>query len=291
MNILEIFVCDTNAKELVPAAHLAKGFFQVPLSYDSQYVSVLTKIIQENCVDVVVPLIPYEAMILHPEATPIKELMIKTAAPKLKTTEALADKVNLCRTLEGLDIPTPHVFGKNEISKTSKYIVKPRFGFGSVGIKILSGEEVLNGNFDFSKWAIQEYCHEEDYDEVTVEVFNFEGYLKIFARRRIATKAGVCVKMEPVNSKIFLPFIKKMTESVECPVVFNVQFLFHQQEWKLFDCNLRLGAGTALSTAIGFQLTRALLAVLSGIHVDHSWFNVDYNVKKVLRVYQEIVVR
>ena len=290
-NSIEIYVCDTNDRDVVPAAQLSEGFFQVPLADDSQYVHALAKIIHENQIDVVIPLIPYEAMILHPEAEIIKAVEIKTAAPRLQTTEALADKVNLCRTLEGLGIPTPHVFDMEEIKQAGKYIMKPRLGFGSLGIKVVNGEEVINGSWNFSEWAVQEYCHDDDYDEVTVEVFNFKDCLRIFSRRRIATKAGVCVKMEPVDNDIFLPYIKTLTTAIDCPIAFNVQFLFHQQKWKLFDCNLRLGAGTALSSAIGFQLSRALLAALSGMTVDDEWFHVDASVKKVLRVYQELVVR
>lgn len=290
-NSIEIYVCDTNAREVVPSAQLADGFFQVPLADNQHYESVLSNVIRDNQIDVIIPLIPYEAMILHPEAEIIKSSGIKTAAPKLETTEALADKVNLCTTLEGLGIPTPHVFVKKEIENTARYIMKPRLGFGSLGIEVVSGEEILNGSWDFDKWAVQEYCHDDDYDEITVEVFNFKNCLQIFSRRRIATKAGVCVKMEPVDNEIFFPYIKKLTTAIDCPVAFNVQFLFHKQEWKLFDCNLRLGAGTALSSAIGFQLSRAMLAALSGMAVDEKWFHVDPAVKKVLRVYQELVVR
>ena len=64
-----------------------------------------------------------------------------------------------------------------------------------------------------------------------------------------------------------------------------------QNNWCITDCNLRIGAGTALSTKIGFQLTRALLASLSGKKVENSFFNIDHSIKSVLRVYDEIAIK
>ena len=98
-------------------------------------------------------------------------------------------------------------------------------------------------------------------------------------------------KRNPINEKIFYPYISDLVKNIECPKAFNVQFLLDNGQWKLFDCNLRLGAGTALSTSIGFQLTRSLLAEIVGAKVDKAWFDYDKSVKTVLRVYQEIVIK
>lgn len=144
---------------------------------------------------------------------------------------------------------------------------------------------------DLENNIIQEYCNGSDYDEVTVEIFNGSVGLRIFARRRIATKAGVCVKMEPVDNTPFMPYIKKLVNNIDCPIAFNVQFLRDAGKWKLFDCNLRLGAGTALSTTIGFELTRAMIAEIVDLPIDDDWFSIDEEVKSVLRVYKEVVVK
>ncbi len=282
---IEIQVSDINDPYLVPATVKAKKVHKVPLVVADNYTDTISKIIKENDIDGIIPLIPQEAFLFASDSDFVKEHGIISSAAPLKTTELLADKFYMHETLKSLSIPTPAIYDKSEMTSDGIYLTKPRLGFGSSGVGIVKASDNIPDDC-----VVQEYCHDDDYDEVTVEVFNGDE-LRIFSRRRIATKAGVCVKMEPVNNDTFYPYIKTLVENVNCPKAFNVQFLYNKGEWKLFDCNLRLGAGTALSSAIGFQLTRAFLASLAGINVDYDWLKVDDSVKSVLRVYQEIVVR
>ncbi len=283
---LEIQLTDSNRPELVPAVTTVSKVHQVPPSSDPAYSAAMAEIIEHERIDCLIPLIPQEAFLFSEDSDFIKQHGIMSTAPARKTVELLADKLNMYHTLTSLHIPTPKVFAQGEASPDHYYLQKPRLGFGSSGQRIIKGCEMIPEDC-----IIQEYCHDQDYDEITVEVYNGSAGLHIFARRRIETKAGVCVKMEPVDPAPFLPFIEILTQSISCPKAFNVQFLYHQGEWKLFDCNLRLGAGTALSTAIGFQLTRALLAETAGLPVSEEWFQIDGSVRTVLRVYQEIAVR
>ena len=68
-------------------------------------------------------------------------------------------------------------------------------------------------------------------------------------------------------------------------------FMQHRGRWNLIDCNLRIGAGTAMASAAGFQLVRAFWANLCGQPVPDEWLQAAPTVKPVLRVYQEVVVR
>ncbi len=286
-NSAEIHVCDINPPHLVPASTIVQKVHQVPLVTDGGYKNAVSDIIKKEGIDWIVPLIPEEAFLLAKDGDFINQHNIKSTAPLLETARILTDKKLLNDTLNSLSIPAPSVYEFKEVKKDKKYILKPRLGFGSQGIEVVRGEEI---NPDENR-VIQEYCEGEEYDEVTVEIYNGKIGVRAFARRRVATKAGVCIKMEPLDNSAFLPAVKKLVEHVECPIAFNVQFLRNNKVWKLFDCNLRLGAGTALSSAIGFQLTRALLAEVIGQKAHEEWFSIDPSVKSVLRVYQEVLVR
>lgn len=282
---ITIHVCDTNEPYLVPASALAFKVHKVSPVVSDDYTTQIKEIIRQEGIDIIVPLIPQEAFLFAKDSDFIKEAGIISSAPSLKTTDALADKLHMYKTLKSIGVPTPEVYDEEDLDKDRLYLCKPRLGFGSSGVKVVKGSDTIPEDCVY-----QEYCKTDDYDEVTVEIYNGDS-LNIFSRRRIATKAGVCVKAEPVDNEIFYPYIKKLVENVECPAAFNAQFLKHNGEWKLFDCNLRLGAGTALSTAIGFQLTRAFLAHISGLKTDEAWFDYDKEARSVLRVYQEIVIK
>ena len=289
---VEVYVCDINDEYLVPAISCARKVYKVPFSSDSNYIESIKDIIVKENIDILIPLLPEESILFSSDSDFIKELGIISAAPRFETANVLSDKKQMWKFLKSISVPTPEVYGVDEILSDKKYIIKPKLGFGSLGVKVCQGNEVLTcKNIIFDDMIIQEYCDSDDYDEVTVEIFNSKNVLKIFARRRVSTKSGVCVKMELIDNNVFYPFIKVIVDSIECPIAFNVQFLRDNSEWKLFDCNLRLGAGTALSTAAGFQLTRAFISTLIGEIPEESLFNFDKSIKSVLRVYQEIVVK
>lgn len=287
---IEIQLCDINEPQFVPASILARKTHKVPLSNSEDYLPTLEKIIKEEKIDVIIPLLPMEAFLLGPDTDFIKSLGIRTTAPTKEATAALVDKKGMFETLQSLEIKTPFNYQLNDIDYSKKYIIKPRLGFGSTGIQILEGKDI-DTNVDLEKNVIQEYCPHEDKDEVTVEVYNYNGKVNIFSRRRVMTKSGVCVKMVPIDNGIFYPSVKKIVDNISCPIAFNMQYLYDKGEWKLFDCNLRLGAGTGLSTAIGFKLTKALLATLADLPVDESYFEIDQEAKSVVRVYREVVIK
>ncbi|SDB95412.1 ATP-grasp domain-containing protein [Succiniclasticum ruminis] len=292
-NEIILHVCDTNESYLVPVSVIADKTHKVPSTIDRSYPDVIKKIVIDEQIDCIIPLIPYEGLLFANDADFIKKLNIGTTAASMKTTRLLADKANMYKTLATIGIPTPRLFQKDEVDESNIYLLKPRQGFGSSGVEIVTGKDIIvsSEKYNLEDNVISEYCHADDYDEITVEIYNGREGLFVFPRRRIATKAGVCTKMEPVHNHIFYDFIKKLVRAIKCPLAFNAQFLFHEKQWKLFDCNLRLGAGTALSTAAGFQLTRALLAELVEQEVKGEFFKVDNKIKSVLRVYQEIAIK
>ena len=83
----------------------------------------------------------------------------------------------------------------------------------------------------------------------------------------------------------------RFTELLPFPPIFNIQFVRKGNKWLVMDVNLRLAAGTGLSAAAGFDAVRAMLANILGDQVDPDWLTLDPEVKTVLRVYQEIVIK
>lgn len=292
-NEIELHICDINSPELIPTSVYADHTHTVPLSSDPSYIEIIKEIIENNKIDIVIPLLPNEGEIFAKDSEIIKELNVSTTAPVKKVFDSLTDKNNLYYSLKQLNIGTPIVISDiHEIDPQKMYIIKPKVGFGSNGVKLLNGKIIIeSGEYsDFDKQnVIQEYCG--DGEEVTVECFNYDGRMEVFARQRIAVKSGVCVKTKVIDSSPFMEDFRKLVANFEMPIAFNAQYLLNNEEWKLFDLNLRLGAGTPLATAYGFQLTRAMLSSLLGHEIIDDFFKIDHAIKSVLRVYQEIVIR
>ena len=281
-----IFLTDTNEKKFVPASIFTNNFFQVPSVFEDNYLQNMYKIIEENDIDIIVPLIDFDLFYFSKDNEKLKKLNVVSTAPLLNTVETLTDKKKMWNFLNNNDIPTPQLFDRKQLTDDQEYIIKPQKGFGSRGVEKLLGKDAKKLTDD--SLIFQEICKPI---EITAEVYNGKQ-LKIFQRRRVETKSGVCTKMEPVHFEQIDDSIKKLVSSIKCPEAFCIQFMQNQQnDWCITDCNLRIGAGTALSTKIGFQLTRALLTSLIKKEVKEELFNINPAIKSVLRVYDEVAIK
>ncbi len=282
----EIHICDINDEYLVPASIYAHKFHKVPSINEKNYEETMYKILEQEKIDILVPLIDFDLKTFSKDNEQLKKINVISTAPEMNTTEMLTNKLNMYNFLKNNSIPTPKVVKINEIIEDEEYIIKPIKGFGSNGVELKSAKEIKKMNLE--NFIIQEKCLPT---EITAEIYN-GNIVKIFQRERVATKSGVCTKMIPVNHKQINDSIYKLINTINCPKAFCIQFMQNKEgDWCIIDCNLRIGAGTALSTKIGFQLVRALLTSLLNENVPEDLFKIDKSIKSVLRVYEEIVIK
>lgn len=286
---IQIYICDINNRELVPAALLCDRYFKVPLAKEPNYYTYMYHLLVEEKIDIIMPLLPYELELFSSDNKELKAAGIITTAPSLLTINQLNDKENMFNFCQKYDIPTIDLVSFHQLDADKKYLMKPKIGFGSLDIRVCFGKEIKEEYYEH--YIVQELCDTDGkVREVTAEIFNRNNGLKIMCRERIEIKSGVCTKMKVIRDDSMNDIIEKMVHAIECPTAFNVQFILDENAWKLMDVNLRLGAGTPLSTSAGFQLTRALLAVLLHYEIEEEWFNIDEQIKTVLRVYSEVKV-
>lgn len=284
-----VHVCDTNRRELVPAAMMADYYYQVPGFAEEGYYAHMLDLMESNDIDVIIPLIDNDLFIWSCDNTDLVRHKIRSTGAPLATVKTLSNKRRMHDALCALNIPTPTIIDPRQMENGREYIIKSEVGCGSQGVRVIRKTNDVPVELP-DDTVIQEKCDGKTC-EVTAEVFNSQGMLKVFCRRRIATKAGVCVKAEPVDIPEITEYIRNLTAHIQCPSAFCAQFLMHRGQWNMIDCNLRLGAGTALSSAAGFQLVRAFWADVCGIEVEEKWLIPDPAVKTMLRVYEELVTR
>lgn len=285
---IELYISDINDKELVSSAVLADHFFKVPLATSPDYADTMYKLLEENHIDLIIPLIPWEQDLFSSDNEKFSKLGIKSAAPDLKLANQLNNKIGLNEFCKEHNIPTIKLYDKESINEDDFYFIKPVNGFGAAGARKISGRDLINEiKFD-REYVIQEFC---EGPEITLEVFNHNNELHMIERERLEAKSGVCTKAKIVNLPEAEEIIRIFTKYFDFPKVFNIQFIKKNNEWKVMDINLRLAAGTGLSNAAGFQLIRAYLSSMLGDEVMPEWFNIDYGIVSILRVYQEVVVR
>jgi len=284
-NDIEVYVCDINPEYLIPSSKKAKKFIQVPPISSEIYYNSIIKILEENKIDLIIPLIDFDLSIFSNDNKDLKLLNVKSTAPDKYVVEILSDKYNMAIWLDSIGVKVPKLYSLEDIEIDKDYILKPKKGFGSRGVIKCRGSEIkVNYNKDC---LIQEVCKAK---EITVEIFKIKNVLKTICRERIEVKSGVCTKARIFKDKELHSIVENIVSNIDFPNASCIQFMLNKEnEWCVTDINLRLGAGTALSSKIGWQLVRASLAQWLGKDDDYDkYFNEIEEDKYVVRVYEEV---
>ncbi|MPM56462.1 hypothetical protein SDC9_103267 [bioreactor metagenome] len=284
-NCIEVYICDTNPKHLIPSSKKAKKFIQVPPIYSELYYDFMIDTLKENKIDIIIPLIDFDLSIFSNDNKDLQNINVKSSAPSKTVAKLLSNKYNMSKYLEGIDVKTPKLYSIDDIEMDKEYILKPKVGFGSRGvIKCRGGEVKLHYNEDY---IIQELCKPK---EITVEVFNNESTIQTICRERLEVKSGVCTKARIFEDIQLKSIVEKILINIEFPTASCIQFMLNENnQWCVIDINLRLGAGTALSSKVGWQLARASLAQWTErFSSSDEYFKEIKEDKYVVRVYEEV---
>ncbi len=282
-----VLACDMNPPYLVPASKIADDFIQVPAINEPGYYQYMLNIFLENKVDIFVPLIDFDLELFPCDSEDLKQLGVISTAPTKKVIDLCSDKRKIIDFLTGNQIVCPKVYDPDDIQEEKEYFVKPRRGFGSKNVSKIVGRYVKS--IDWSKWLVQELCN---LPEVTVEVFFRNNQINTICRERIEVKSGVCTKARIFFDSELNSIIENIATILNLPVASCVQFMKNGiGQWVVTDLNLRIGAGTALSSVIGWDLTSMALSIWGGAEDAPSSFLKDINEERyVVRVFQEMVM-
>jgi carbamoylphosphate synthase large subunit len=286
----EVFIvtCDINPKHLVSSSLFSDEFEQIPFWYDNNYKNKLYEIINKYQIDTIIPFIDNEIILI---ADLINEKQIANRINVQVKDENIArlcnDKLQTYKWLINNNLPAPKTSPIEAPFDKDTFILKPRFGFGSVVQTINRAEiETLT---DKSGYILQEVCEKP---EITVDVCYSRkfDYFNFACRERIETKSGVCTKARIFKDieigKISLNIAKILKLSSFC-----YQLMMLNDRFVITDINPRLGAGTAMSEAIGFDFFGSMFSILWG--KDPSVHFLEDNLKQerfVTRQYYEFVM-
>lgn len=280
---MNVYICDTNPEHLVPASTLTDAFFQVPSVFDEGYYSYMLNLLIKEDIDIYVPLIDHDLLCFSQDNPDLIKNEIYSLAPNKAVAELVTDKKLMNEFLASIGINVPALFLKNEIESNKEYFVKPRRGFGSRGAKILTGSEILVTD----DIICQQLCTRP---ELTVEVYCTDKNLISLCRERIAMREGVSTKAKCFYDDEIHSMIIKIAQNVTLPLASCIQFMKDSNnEWSLIDLNLRIGAGTALSAAIDFEIVRAVLYKILNDHEMIDFLKIPSEPRYVVRVFNEVV--
>ena len=287
---VRIVAMDTNPRHLVTASLLAEAFESVPSSADPAFPGVLCELIERHSIDTYMPLID-EEIALASKLRVRGDLPTSLAllAPSAEHAGICLDKWHAATWMTRNDVPTPLTELASNPFHDEKYILKPRRGFGSKGVRIISLHELTQiPRDDLDNYVVQKIC---SYPEVTADCF-FDpqrGFFRIACRERIETKSGVCTKARVFYDEVLAAIGERLAKGLMLHGSFCFQAMRSNEQWLVTDINARPGAGTALCAAIGLDFCAAALAFAWGIDARSCLPNIEGETF-ITRQYAEFVM-
>jgi len=277
-----LYVGDINERNLIPASTLCDKYYRLPPINDPVYYSYMLHLLEAEKINILVPLIDLDLAIFPNDNPDLLRIKILSTAPDTTTMEICKSKSRVSELLASKGIVVPKQFQADDIDPEKSYFVKPDFGFGSRGASVVRGKDI---NFS-EKIIIQEILQNP---EASVEIFKKDNFLSFISRERLEVKSGVCTKTRFFYDNELEEIIRHINDFLPLPLASCIQFMKNDNgEWCLTDLNMRLGAGTALSSAAGFGLASAFLSVLSDHNDYKNYLETVLDDQIVDRVYSEI---
>lgn len=261
----DIYIYGADITKSAPALTFCDYSIVVPKIADKNYISELIRICEEEKIDMLIPTIDTDLMLLAEN---------KDRFEKTKVIISQAEKIALCRdkrrtadyfNFVGLKSPQP-IDNYKEYRGTYPAFIKPRDGSSSVfAFKVENKEELKFFSDIVPDYIIQPFISGTEY---TVDVFcDFVGNpIYITPRVRLAVRSGEVLKTEIVQDPKIISETKQLVEDYRPCGQITVQLIRDEKtgEDYYIEINPRFGGGAPLSIKAGADSAEALLRLMDG---------------------------
>jgi hypothetical protein len=265
---VRLLVTDIFPRELVASSLLADAHFQVPIASDPSFRANIIDILRSENVGTYIPILNEEVILAADLAADDRFSGIDFWSSQQHAR--CIDKDYADHWLADIGVRTPRRYGGEPTGRQSMaWFAKPRNGSGSSGARRLSEEDIHQlSATEQACTLIQEAC---DPPEVTVDSF-FDaatGFSRSYCRERLETKSGVCTKARVFQDTELSTFARAIGQELRQRGTICFQAMKSRDGWAVTDLNLRAGAGTAMTCAVGFDVLAAAFACRAGEAYEH----------------------
>ena len=288
----------TNSDINTTAMSVADKAFESPIIYDEKYIPFLLEICKSEKIDMLISLFDIDLMILAKNKSRFEEMGVKVIVSNENIINICNDKFEMLKYLKKINMPVPKTYidleealKGSDFDKNS-YILKPRWGMGSLSIFEAENKKELEVLYEKAKRSIQKsYLRFESGadidrailiqekikgDEYGLDIFNdFKGEnLTVTVKRKLAMRSGETDIAKVIENKELEDIGKKIAESLKHIGNLDMDILFDGQSAYIIDMNARFGGGYPFTHSAGVNELEALIRLCKNEKVN------DLSVKK-----------
>ena len=295
--ITNLFVANTIAQ--CPAANYAKKTIVTPDYYfsksatEDEYIEYVLDFSKKNGVNLIIPCSIFELKSYAKNIEKFKQIGVRVFVENIEYIESFFDKyeTSILLNKKGVYAPVTRLINNNLKPEEMNFpcIVKPRYGYGSNGIKVLENENAYSEWYDknsknkYAPYVCQDYLEDEKEEYSCVVLFDDQStpfHASVIRREKInkVTTEAIydeqCTELESVMMEI--------STALDGQYCLNFQFRLSEGKPYIFEVNPRFGAAEAIRAAFGMDSYYLLMKKYFDIHKAQ---NKRYG--KVIRAYQE----
>ena len=288
----------TNSDMNTTAMSVADKAFESPIIYDEKYIPFLLEICKSEKIDMLISLFDIDLMILAKNKSRFEEMGVKVIVSNENIINICNDKFEMLKYLKKISMPVPKTYIDLEEAlkgadfDKNSYILKPRWGMGSLSIFEAENKKELEVLYEKAKRSIQKsYLRFESGadidrailiqekikgDEYGLDIFNdFKGEnLTVTVKRKLAMRSGETDIAKVIENKELEDIGKKIAESLKHIGNLDMDILFDGQSAYIIDMNARFGGGYPFTHSAGVNELEALIRLCKNEKVN------DLSVKK-----------
>ena len=288
----------TNSDMNTTAMSVADKAFESPIIYDEKYIPFLLEICKSEKIDMLISLFDIDLMILAKNKSRFEEMGVKVIVSNENIINICNDKFEMLKYLKKINMPVPKTYIDLEEAlkgadfDKNSYILKPRWGMGSLSIFEAENKKELEVLYEKAKRSIQKsYLRFESGadidrailiqekikgDEYGLDIFNdFKGEnLTVTVKRKLAMRFGETDIAKVIENKELEGIGKKIAESLKHIGNLDMDILFDGQKAYIIDMNARFGGGYPFTHSAGVNELEALIRLCKNEKVN------DLSVKK-----------
>lgn len=250
--------------QLAPVAQFLDKIDPVPKVDNPQYIDVLLTICQSEQADLLIPLYEPEFLWLDSKRNRFKEIGTDLLLSQKRSLQLALDKWETWQFFSSYNIKTPMtVKDIHGLVLDAPFIAKPRYGMGSVGVRVLKSPEELKFLDDADKMVFQQYVSGVEY---TVDVLtDFEGQvISAVPRERLMVRAGEVIKSRTVYRQDLIEQSKLIAEKLGAIGPLNLQCIDTGAEVYWLEINPRFGGGVPLTIQAGVDYPYLIYRMCTG---------------------------
>lgn len=292
-----VYGCDIYPKEWVANSLIVKNFYQSPKATEKQkYIEFLLNVCEENCIKHLIPLTDVEIDILNENRALFDRKGFVLCMSQSRSIQLVRDKYKMYQFLneekiQGFSLIETKLMKDNNSSNIRfPCVVKMRNGRSSQGLHNLKDEQQLalfKQQNDIEKFIIQPLILGT---VITVDVVRSSKTKKVVTVAReelLRTLNGAGTSVKIMNESKLDEIVIWLANKLEVEGCVNFEFIKHEKEYYLLECNPRFSGGVKFSCMAGYDFVINHMNCFEGNRIDEQ---VTIQEVYIARKYNEFII-